>query len=154
MRQTEAAIFLRHLDSKRANFRQTFEIFGWNFTGAIDLIRIDIFAQITFQFLQKFFACSAVLGGLRRIRVNPIKIVTADKQVTGETATVLERIAGRFGELKRFALTFRHLRRVDDRGYRPFWLRAGFLSDLFFGSFQWGFHIDLSFRAKSRNLWI
>src|SRR5437763_11504966 len=76
LRQTESAIFLRHLDSKRTDFRKSLEIFRWNFAGAIDLIRIDMFAQISFQLLQKFFASGAIFSALRRIRVNPIELVS------------------------------------------------------------------------------
>src|SRR4029077_16706731 len=83
LRQTEAAIFLWHFDSKRADFRQALEIFRWNFTRTIDLVRIDMFAQIRFQLLQKFFASGAIFRALGWVRVNPIEIVTADKKVAG-----------------------------------------------------------------------
>ena len=135
MRQTKSAIFLRHLDSKRADLRQSLEIFRRNFASAIDLIRIDMIAQITFQLLQKFFACCAIFCALRGIRVNPIEIVTADKKITGETAAIFERVARRLGQLERFALAFCHLRRVDNGGCGLFDFRAGFFSDLFFRSF-------------------
>jgi hypothetical protein len=52
-----------------------------------------MFAQISFQLLQKFFARGAIFSALRRIRVDSIEIVTTNKQVAGETAAVLERIA-------------------------------------------------------------
>src|SRR4030095_12616995 len=97
-----------------------------------------MFAQITFQLLQKFFASCAIFSALRRIRVNPIEIVTADKKIAGATASLLERIP----------LTFRHLRRVDNGGCMFFWLAtgrvrvaaatgfcAGLFSNLFFRSF-------------------
>src|SRR5206468_6216940 len=109
-------------------------------------------AQITFQLLQKFFACCSIFSALRRIRVNPIEIVTADKKVAGETATVLERIACRFRQFERFSLAFRHLRRVDNGGCGLFYFRAGFFNDLFVRGFERGFHINLSCRAKSRLL--
>src|SRR5215475_8146679 len=148
LRQTEATIFLRHLDSKRSDFRKTLEIFRRNFTGTVDLVWIDVLTQVTFQPLQKFFASCAIFCALRRIRVNPIEIVAADKQIAGETATVLEGVAGRFRQLERFPLAFPHLRRVNDGGSRFFWLCASFLSDLFFWGFEWGFHVSgLSFRA-------
>src|SRR5262249_35332083 len=54
LRQTKSAIFLRHLDSKRPEFRKAAEIFRWNFASAIDLIGIDMLAQVGFQLLQKF----------------------------------------------------------------------------------------------------
>src|ERR1700747_3073393 len=111
LRQAESAIFLRHLDSKRTDFRQSFEIFRWNFTSAIDFIRIDVFPQITFQFLHKFLASRAIFSALRWIWVNSIEIVATNKQIAGETAAVLERIARRFRQLERFPLAFRHLRR-------------------------------------------
>src|SRR6266550_7563701 len=155
LRQTESAIFLWHLDSKRADFRKSLEIFWRNFTRTIDLVRIDVVAQISFQLLQKFFASGAIFRALRRIRVNPIEIVATNKKVAGETAAVLERIARGFRQFERFPLAFRHLRRVNDGSRRSFRLRAGFLSDLLFGRFERGFHIiRLSFRAESRNLWI
>jgi len=81
---------------------------------AVDFVRIDMFAQITFQLLQEIFARDAVFRALRGIWVNSIEIVTSDEKIAGETAAVLERIARRFRQLKRFPLAFRHLRRVDD----------------------------------------
>src|SRR5881227_118753 len=140
LRQTKSAIFLWHLDSKRADFRKSIEIFWRNFTGTIDLVRIDMFAQITFQLLQKIFACGTIFSALRRIRINPIEIVTADKKVAGETAAVFEWIARGLRQFQRFTLAFRHLRRVNNGGSRLLWLRARFLSDLFFGRFERGFH--------------
>src|SRR5947208_7948540 len=153
--QTESAIFLWHLDSKRADFRKSLEIFWRNFTRTIDLVRIDVVTQISFQLLQKFFASAAIFRALPSIRVNPIEIVATNKKVAGETAAVLERIARGFRQFETFPLPFRHLRRVDDGRRRSLRLRAGFLSDLLFGRFERGFHIiRLSFRAESRNLWI
>src|SRR2546421_10009095 len=109
LRQTKAAIFLGHLDSKRANLRESFEIFRWNFARAVDLVRIDMFAQISFKLAQKFFASGAIFCALRGIRVNSIEIVAADIQLDGETAAVVERITRGFSQLERFALDFRHL---------------------------------------------
>src|SRR5207247_10043679 len=83
--------------------------------------------QIFLQTGKKFLARRAVLGRLRRIRMDPREIVAADKQVAGETAAVLERIARSLGQLERFALAFRHLRGVNYRR-RRLRLRAGFLS--------------------------
>src|SRR5438105_1601114 len=105
-----------------------------------------------------FCFCSSV-PNKRSGWATPIEIVATNKKVAGETAAVLERIARGFRQFERFPLPFRHLRRVDNAGSRLFWfatgLRAGFLSDLFFGRFERGFHIiRLSFRAESRNLWI
>jgi hypothetical protein len=60
--QAEPAIFLRHFDSKRADLCKSFEIFRRNFTGAIDLIGIYMFAQISFKLAQKLFASGAILG--------------------------------------------------------------------------------------------
>src|SRR6266487_2741372 len=109
LRQTEPAVFPGHFDSKRADLRQSLEIFRRNFTSAIDLVRVDMFAQITFELAQEIFARSAVFRALRGIRVNSIEIVTSDEKVASETAAVLERIACGFGKLKRFALALRHL---------------------------------------------
>src|SRR6266478_6637061 len=53
LRQTKSAIFLRHLDSKRADLRESLEIFRRNFARAIDLVRIDVVAQIRFEFAQE-----------------------------------------------------------------------------------------------------
>src|SRR5438093_2688751 len=104
--QPEPAIFLWHLDPKRADLRQTLEIFRRNFTCAINLIGIDMFTQITFKLAQKLFASGAILGALRGIRVNSIEIVSPNKKVAGETPAVFERIARGLGELERFALPF------------------------------------------------
>src|SRR5438093_13349849 len=95
LRQTKAAIFLWNFDSKRPDLCESFEIFGRNFARAIDLVRIDMFAQITFQLLEEIFARGAIFCTLRRIRVNPIEIVTPDEQIAGETSTILEGIARR-----------------------------------------------------------
>src|SRR6202043_3060812 len=53
LRQTEPAVLRRHFDAERADGGQAFEILGRNLTGAIDLVRIDMFAQISFEALQK-----------------------------------------------------------------------------------------------------
>src|SRR5204862_1110837 len=52
LRQTEPAIFARYFNSKCADLGQALEIFRRNFTSAIDLVRIDMFAQVTFKLLQ------------------------------------------------------------------------------------------------------
>ena len=51
LRQTETAVLLRDFDSKGADLGQAGEIFGRNFAGAIDLVRIDMLAQISFELL-------------------------------------------------------------------------------------------------------
>src|SRR5207249_11190199 len=104
------------LVSKRSDFRKSLEIFWSNFTRMIDLVRIDVVAQISFQLLQKFFASGEIFRALRRIRVNPIEIVATNKKVAGETAAVLERIARGFSQFERFPPPFRHLLRVDHAG--------------------------------------
>src|SRR5437899_3709944 len=109
LRQTKPAVFLRNFDSKRADFRESFKIFGRNFAGAIDLVRIDMFAQITFQLADEIFARGAIFGTLRGIRVNSIEIVATNKEIAGETAAVLERIARGLSQLERLALAFGHL---------------------------------------------
>ena len=81
------------LDPKRADLRESFEIFRRNFTGAINLIGIDMFAQISFKLAQKLFASGAILGALRWIGMDSIEIVTSDKQVAGEAPAVLQWIA-------------------------------------------------------------
>ncbi len=140
LRQTKSAVLLRNFDSKRADLRESFKIFGRNFAGAIDLVGIDMFAQITFQLTDEIFAGGAIFGALRGIRVNSIEIVTSDEQIAGETAAILERITCRFRELERFALALGHLRRVDDGGDRLPRFCAGFLSDLSFRRFERRFH--------------
>ena len=147
LRQTEPAIFARHFNSKCADLGQALEIFRRNFTSAIDLVRIDMFAQVTFKLLQKILAGGAIFSALRGIRINSIEIVTPDEKITCETAAVFKRIARSFRELKRFALAFRHFRRVDDGSRRFFRFCAGFFSDLFLRRFERRFHINLSFRA-------
>src|SRR6266705_4653368 len=141
LRQTKPAVFLPNFDSKRAELRESLEIFRRNFAGAIDLVWIDMFAQIIFQLANKIFASDAILCTLRGIRINPIEIVTSDEQIAGETAAVLERIARRFRQLKRLALAFGHLRCIDDSRRRLLQLSAGFLNDLFFRRFERRFHI-------------
>ena len=109
LRQAQSTVFLRHLNSKRADLCETFEIFRRNFTRTIDLVRIYLFAQIVLQLAQKIFAGGAILCALRGVRVNPFEIIASDEEITGETATVLERIARGFGQFERFALALRHL---------------------------------------------
>ena len=100
-----------------------------------------MFAQVTFKLLQKILAGGAIFSALRGIRVNSIEIVTPDEKITCETAAVFKRIARSFRELKRFALAFRHFRRVDDGSRRFFRFCAGFFSDLFLRRFERRFHI-------------
>src|SRR5215469_17023008 len=133
----------------------------------IDIIGVDMFAQISFKLSQKLLAGGPIFGALCRVWLDSIEIVTSDKQVAGETAAVFERIARGLGELKRFALAFGHLRCVDTRRRCRFFglatgrlryaaaigLCARLLRDLFFRCFEWRFHIKrLSLRAKPRNL--
>src|SRR6266404_9621399 len=80
LRQTKAAVFPGHLDSKSADLREALEIFRRNFTRAIDLVRIDVFAQISFELAQEIFARGAIFCALRGIRVNSIEIVTSDEK--------------------------------------------------------------------------
>ena len=89
---------------KRAHLREALEVLLRNFAGAIDLIGIDMFAQISFKLAQKLFASVAILGALCRIRIDSIEIVAADEQVAGETAAVVERIARGLSEFERLAL--------------------------------------------------
>src|SRR5262245_18886109 len=107
--QTESAIFLWHFDSKSANLRESLEIFWRNFAGAIDLVRLDMLAQIILKLAQEFFAGRAIFGALRWIRINPIEIVATDEEITGKTTAIFERVARRLGQLQRFALFFAHL---------------------------------------------
>src|SRR5438128_6626129 len=153
LRQTEPTILLRHLDSKRADLRESLEIFRRNFTSAIDLVRIHMFTQVVVDLAQELFDGGTIFRTLRGIRIDSIEIVTPDEKIASETAAVVERIARGFRELERFALAFRHLRCVDDSSsYRLFGPCAGFLSDLFLRRFERRFHVNLSFRAESRNL--
>src|SRR5207247_9001805 len=128
--------FLRHLESKGADLREALEIFRWNFTGAIDLIRIDMIAQVSLQLAQEIFASRAIFCALRRVRINPIEIVAPNEKIARKTAAVIQWIARGFGQLQGFTLAFGHLRRVDDGGCRLVWLRAGFLGGLFFRRFE------------------
>src|SRR5207244_8911062 len=109
LRQAKTAVLLWNFDSKCADLGETLEIFRRNFAGAIDLVRIDMIAQIVFQLIQKVCAGSLVLLALCRIRINPVEIVATDKKIAGKTAAIIERIARRLRQLKRRALTFRHL---------------------------------------------
>src|SRR5262249_7141348 len=121
--------------------REAVEIFRRNFTGAIDFIGIDVFAQISFKLPEELFSSGTILGGLCRIGMDSIEIVTSDEQVAGETAAVFERIAGGLSKLERFALALGHFRCIDDGSGRAYFgLRAGFFSDLFFGRFEWRLH--------------
>src|SRR5580700_6009052 len=79
LRQTESAVLLRHFDSECADGGKSIEVFLWNFAGPIDLVRIDMVAQIRFQFLQKRIARRAILRALFGIGMDPIEIVTADE---------------------------------------------------------------------------
>src|SRR5215208_6574735 len=99
--QPKPAIFLRNLDPKCADLRKAFEIFRRDLTGAIDLIGIDMFAQIGFKLAQKLFASGAILSALCGVRMDSIEIITSDEQVAGETAAVLQWIARGLGKLER-----------------------------------------------------
>src|SRR5207247_2596844 len=105
---------------------------------------IYVFAQIVLQLAQKIFAVGAILCALRGVRVDPFEIIASDEEITGETATVFERIARSFGQFERFALALRHLRSVDHGSRR--WLLglcARFLSPAtagFFRRFERAFH--------------
>src|SRR5438094_1123346 len=101
-----------------------------------------MFAQIVFKLMQELFAGRAILCALRGIRINSLKIIATDEKIAGETAAVLEWIAGGFSQLERFALAFRHLRRVDDGRRRPLRLRTRFLGDLFLRRFERRLHIN------------
>src|SRR5262249_10601976 len=126
------------------DLRETFEVLRRNLACAIDLIGIDMFAQISFELAQKLFASGAILCSLCGVRMDSIEIVASDEQVAGETAAVFKRIARGLRKLERFALALGHLRRVDDsRSYRLFRLCAGFLSPAtagFFRRFERRFH--------------
>src|SRR5262249_8941779 len=135
--QAETAILFWNFDSERADLGQSLEIFRRNLARAIDLVRIDVLAQIILELLQKPSAGRAVLLALRRPRINPVEIVAANEKIARETAAIVQRIARRLGEFERFALALRHFRRVDDRrGRRFLGLRARFGGDLFFRRFQ------------------
>ena len=69
------------------------DIFLWNLAGPIDLVGIDVFAQILFEIGQKFPSSLAIFRALFRPRVNPIKVVATDEKVARETAALIERIA-------------------------------------------------------------
>src|SRR5437879_12640135 len=89
LRQAQSTVFLRHLNSKRADLCETFEIFRRNFTRTIDLVRIYVFAQIALQLAHRTFAGSAILCALPGVEINPFEIIASHEEVTGETATVV-----------------------------------------------------------------
>src|SRR6266581_4062094 len=90
LRQTETTVFPRHLNSKRTDLCKSGEIFWWNFTGPIDLVRVDVITQ-------KIFAGGAIFGTLRRPGINSIEIVASDEKIARKTAAVIEWIARGFG---------------------------------------------------------
>src|SRR5205085_7744962 len=97
-----------------------------NLAGPIDFVCVHIFAQVFFETCQEFFARFPIFRALLRPWINPIKIVTTDEQIAGEAAPLIQWITRRFGKLERFALAFRHLRRVDHGcGHRLLWLATG-----------------------------
>jgi len=51
LRQTETAVLLRNFDPKGADLGQAAKVFRRNFARAIDLVRIDMLAQISFELL-------------------------------------------------------------------------------------------------------
>ena len=108
LRQTEAAVLLRHFDSKGADLGQPGKIFRRNFARAIDLVRIDMLAQIRFELLQKWFARGAIVRALFRKGMNAAEIVATDEKIARETAAIVQRIARRLSQLERFPLTLRH----------------------------------------------
>jgi hypothetical protein len=131
----------RNFYAERTQREQLLNVFLGNFAGAIDLVGIYILAQILLQIREKFLSSLAILGALLRPWINPIEIVTSDEKIAREAAALVERIARGLGKLERFALAFGHLRGVDDAGRRRlFYFCRRFLSDLFFGCFQRGFH--------------
>src|SRR5438094_5246933 len=79
--QPESAVFLRHFDPKRADLRESSEILRRNLTGAIDLVRIDMFPEVNFELAQKIFTSAAIFCSLCRVRMDSVEIVTTDKQV-------------------------------------------------------------------------
>ena len=109
LRQTETAVLLGNFDSESADRRKAGEIFGRNFARSVDLVRIDMFAQISFEFVEKIFTGGAILRALRRPRVNSIEVVSPDEKIAGETAAIIQRIARSFRQFQRGALAFRHL---------------------------------------------
>src|SRR5438128_5206089 len=77
LRQAQSTVFLRHLNSKRSDLCETFEIFQRNFTRTIDLVRIYVFAQVVLQLAQKIFAGGAILCALRGVRVDVLEIMAS-----------------------------------------------------------------------------
>src|SRR5438132_12999715 len=77
LRQAQSTVFLRHLNSKRADLCETFEIFRRNFTRTIDLVRLYVFAQIVLQLAQKIFAGGAIRWPLRWVRLTPFYLITS-----------------------------------------------------------------------------
>src|SRR4029077_13003228 len=73
LRQTETAVLLRNLDPERAECGEPGEIFRRNFPGTVDLVRIDMFVQISFEFLQKIRAGGLVVFALGGVWMNPVE---------------------------------------------------------------------------------
>src|SRR5207248_9538212 len=74
LRQTETAVLLRYFDSERADLRESLKIFWWNFTGALDFVRVDMIVQITFEFAQQVFAGGAIFRALPPTLIKPVEI--------------------------------------------------------------------------------
>src|SRR5439155_2563148 len=102
LREPETAILRRHFNAEGADRRQAGEILRRNFSRAIVLIWINLLAQIGFELLQKRIANLSIFRALGRERINAAEIVSPDKKIAGETATIIERIARCFGELECF----------------------------------------------------
>ena len=126
---------LRHLDGKCAHSEQLVDVLLWNLAGAIDLIRVDIVAQIAPELSEKFLARRDIFGALFWIRKNPVEIEPADEKIARETAAFVERIARTLRQLEGGRFARRHFRGVDHRR-DCCWLRRRFFGYLFFRCFE------------------
>src|SRR5205814_462948 len=98
LRQPETAILGRNFDSERPHRKQVIDVLLRDFTSTIDLVRVDMGPQIFAKLIQERLALGSVFFALCRVRKDPGKIVTTDKQVAGETATLIQWVARSFGQ--------------------------------------------------------
>src|SRR5439155_12258926 len=85
LRQTEPAVLLRNFHAKGTHREKIVDVLLRNFAGAIDLVGVDIFAEIFFQAAEEFLPRGAVFSALLRIRMDAREIVAADEKIAGET---------------------------------------------------------------------
>ncbi len=114
LRESQPAKLRRNFDSERAHLREAVDHLLWDFTGAVDFVRVNVLFQKCFEPLEKRIAMIAVFRALRRKWMNLRKIKAAHEEAARKTAFRLGCLARRLGEFERFALRGRHFRGVDD----------------------------------------